>query len=471
MVSEPSFNRESSYRFRLMETSTALHISRDPLSSSRLKRSLTASVCALLALLPLFWNWEEFSRLIWFGDDYDLLNQIRKVGFIRWVVSPFAENFIPVFKVFWGAALSFSAGDYRYMISMLWLTHALNAFLLSLLISRLGASPLTALGAAGVFALSSSLHETLGWSVQWSAILCTTFYLLGLHTLLSSCRVGQLVRWQFGVLVGCAALSVFSFSRGMVVCGAFTCGGVVAPLYLRRPCGRWWVAAGVCLLPAIVAAVTLFVFADGNHQKLFSSEGQKLFSMVQFALTALALNPLDSLSYGAFSAGSISLAALALGLCVKALLALLALYFIRLEKPAVVLVFVLLLFDFGNALLLGIGRYHTGQAFALSSRYQYEFLLTFLVIAALALEGVLSPLRRMAAAVVGVAAILAWFCVASGWPTTAKEWTRWRGQDGAQAVRELDAGQEPAQRWIGFPSFMPYEELKAVRQSFNLTPR
>ena len=71
-----------------------------------------------------------FSRLYWFGDEFDLIDQIVRLGFWRCVWLAFAENFVPLFKVLWGGSVVLFRGSYAVMIALVWLTHALNVGLL-----------------------------------------------------------------------------------------------------------------------------------------------------------------------------------------------------------------------------------------------------------------------------------------------------------------------------------------------------
>ena len=44
----------------------------------------------LVSLLPYVLNRGLFSRLYWFGDEFDLIDQIDRLGFWRWVWLAFA---------------------------------------------------------------------------------------------------------------------------------------------------------------------------------------------------------------------------------------------------------------------------------------------------------------------------------------------------------------------------------------------
>src|SRR5580698_1238446 len=127
---------------------------------------LAGSACA--SLLPLFIYHRLFVQLFWFGDEFDLIDQIDRLGFWKWVWLTFAENFVPLFKVLWGGAVIGFGGSYAAMIAIVWLTHGLNVALLGRVMRTCGLSWSAVFIAQVVFGLTAANCETLGWSVQWS---------------------------------------------------------------------------------------------------------------------------------------------------------------------------------------------------------------------------------------------------------------------------------------------------------------
>jgi hypothetical protein len=129
---------------------------------------------------------------------------------------------------------------------------------------------------------------------------------------------------------------------------------------------------------------------------------------------------------------------------------------------------VFLAFDLGNAVLLGVGRYHTGILTAVSSRYQYASLAAVLPAAALALDqlrlGLRIPtgLRRPLLATGGLA-------LAGGlivcWPIEVDHFTRWRGIDSRRILFE-DPNPDPH----GVPGipFMPMDRAKELIAKYHL---
>jgi hypothetical protein len=166
-----------------------------PLSPlTRRTTQLLPWLAALLALAPLVLWRAEFAKLFWFADDFLLLDQINRMGFWPWLTEAFTENFAPVFKLLWGGSVFAFGGSYFALIVLLWLTHAFNTLCLGWLLRRAGFSWFVVAVVQLLFALTSANLETLGWSVQWSAVLATTFFLLAL--LWQEKHADQLGVWQ-----------------------------------------------------------------------------------------------------------------------------------------------------------------------------------------------------------------------------------------------------------------------------------
>ena len=137
------------------------------------------ALCAAASLLPLLLLHGQFQRLYWFGDEWDLLLDLKEGGFWPWVATAYGENFAPLFKLLWGGALLLGGGNYAMIITLCWLNHALAVLLLGVLLSRAGwGRPGCAL-ALLVFGLSTTNLEVLGWSMEWAVVLSATFLLAG----------------------------------------------------------------------------------------------------------------------------------------------------------------------------------------------------------------------------------------------------------------------------------------------------
>ncbi len=311
----------------------------------------------LAALVPFAAYHRMFSRLYWFGDEFDLIDQIDRVGFWAWLWTPFAENFVPLFKLLWGGSVFVFQGSYSAMIALVWLTHALNVVLLGRLMRVCGLGCGAVILAQIAFGLAPANIETLGWSVQWSAVLSSTFMLLALGSLFRAPSRPMSFVW--------AAASALSFSRGVLT-------GVLLALACLDPSGgkeqarlkRALCAAGY-ILPAVAVAVLIAVLAGGNQNHMSGHWAEAAI----FGAWYYCLNPAYSLlSFESWGWRTVLL----LGLCKVAIVV----WSLVRSRGRLRLLFLLLVaFDLGNTALLGIGRYHTGLLATAGSRYQYASLI------------------------------------------------------------------------------------------------
>ena len=335
----------------------------------------------LAALAPLVWQWAAFRELFWFGDEWDLLSQIEQAGLWPWLWSVFAENFVPVFKLLWGGAAQLFGGSYLAMLLLLWGTHAINAVLFGRLLLRAGFPLVATLFCQLTFGLSAVNIETLGWTVQWSAVLATTFFLLGLLALPTPASAPHTTSRRLAALMLCSAGSALSFSRGVLTGAVLALAQLWPEARLRLDLrGRTLARAALCLAPALAAAALIAIFATGNHRSL----SHHLAEASSYALWYFSLNPLHRL-VAVDSWGPVTTTLLG-----AAKIALLIWGWRRATPGQRHLLALLLAFDLGNSVLLGIGRYHTGLETAISSRYQYGSLLAVLPFASLALDGLLT---------------------------------------------------------------------------------
>jgi hypothetical protein len=415
-----------------------------------------------LAALAPFLIWQgEFQKLFWFGDDLFLLDQLARMGLREWSLLVFSENFVPLFKVLWGEAAVAGGGSYAVMLWLLWLTHALNCALFARLLHRSGFPFVATLVTAVVFALTPVNIETLGWSVQWSAVLATGFLLAGLWWLeRQHVRPGG-NRWRIHVpLFLFAAASACSFSRG-VLTGAVLGLGMLLPLVLLRDWRslvKRLPAAGLCLLPAVAVAAVIKLNSSGNHQQLAGHLGD----ILEFGGSYFLFNPGHTLLGGTSLHPGVLLllAGTKLGIVAGAL---------RLARGRVLhLLLLLLAYDLGNSLLVGIGRYHTGFLASLSSRYQYSSLLASLPFAGLLLAAGIARLpgaRTQRWAAVVLATLLAGYCL-QGWPSTLTGFTGWRGTE----LRQLLAAPATDDPAVTVPAleFMHVERAKALQRAYYL---
>ena len=391
------------------------------LSSSKSPvRFWPALVAALLTFFPLLQNQRDFRALFYFEDEWDLLNFWDQRGFGPWAGQVFAENFVPFFKTIWGGSILFFDGSYFALIVLLWLTHALNAALLCRIAQRLGCGVSVALLTAAVFGLSPLHYESLGWSVQWSAVLALTFALLGLLAVAPGATAELATPgWkQAAMACACSLASALCFSRGVVT-------GPALALVLLLTGARtesWAIRTAkmsLVLLPSLAVGIVIASASSGNHQHLRDA----LHPATNFALHYFGESPLRTL----FSETPVGDGpALALALVHLALAGIAW----KLATPRLrPLVAALLAFEIGNAVLLGIGRYHTGIPSAGGSRYQYSALAGLLPLAALIAQRllILFPRRWGEALTVAALAGIIWHA-AVHWPPTMHSWRTWRGE-------------------------------------------
>jgi hypothetical protein len=322
---------------------------RDRRAASREAWVLLASAC--LALVPYLAHLGMFNRLFWFADEFDLVDQMDRLGFWRWVWLVFAENFVPVFKVLWGGGVLLFGGSYAAMIGAVWLLHAFNVWLLGRLMRACNLPWAAVFFAQAAFGLTSGNIETLAWSVQGSAVLSVTFLLLALLGFISAPVRPASYAWS--------AASALSFSRGVLT------GPVLACASLYEGGDRHLARAAAFLAPSVIVALLILSLATGNQQHM----GGHWEDAAVFATWCYCLNPLYLLlRFESWGWRTVVI----LGLLKMTLV---AWSLARSGGRLRLLLAMLVALDLGNAVLLGIGRYHTGLASTVSSRYQYAALI------------------------------------------------------------------------------------------------
>ncbi len=371
-----------------------------------------------LTLLPFVVCRADIAQLFWFGDEWDLLDEIDRWGFWRWTWVMFTENFVPLFKIAWGSLVFAGGGSYFLMMAVLWLTHAINVALLGKLLlgSDLGwiATALT----LGVFGFAVTNIETLGWSVQWSPVLSVTFLLAAAHWHFRHAAATS--AWSLrvhGVLALLVTASALSFSRGVLTGAALAAISfvpVAADPSRRR---ARFVTAAVCMLPCAVVAALILALASPDTATI--GEPRQIGSMARFALYYLAQNPLHRI----LELPRVTLPTVAWLGALK--LALVAWCWMRSSGRVRRLFLFLLVLDIGNAALLGLGRAQTGITETVGARYQYVSLLCTLPFAGYALEALL---RRCFGARVALRTTVATLFVVSATWYVGRRWPLYMSQ-------------------------------------------
>ncbi|HLP09572.1 MAG TPA: hypothetical protein VK178_15520 [Opitutaceae bacterium] len=415
----------------------------------------------LLALAPFVLWHGEFAKLVWFADDLFLVDEISRIGLWRWLCVFFTESFVPLFKLGWGGALHLFGGSYLALLTLLWLTHALNVALLGRVLLRVGLPWFAAVAAQVVFALTPGNLESLAWSVQWSALLATTFLLLGLHVLGNDSARDVCPSWRTTALLAlCAAASACCFARGVLTGGVFSVA-VLAPAALDRDWRglvRRTPAALCALAPAIAVALAILLIPQGNQRQL----GGHLFEVAQFAATFLFLSPGPQL----FGADVTFASALVFG---ATKIAVVAGSFSVARGRMRALLLALTAYDLGNAVLLGIGRYHTGALAALGQRYLYGSLLATLPFLAFLLAHFATRFVahvRLRTALASALLLLLAVHFLRGWPAALAPFVAWRGTE----MRALLAAPYNPAPDVKVPAldFMHLERAKALQRAYDL---
>jgi hypothetical protein len=125
-------------------------------------------------------------------------------------------------------------------------------------------------------------------------------------------------------------------------------------------------------------------------------------------------------------------------------------------------------FDLGNAVLLGIGRYHTGLLATVGSRYQYASLLGIAPAAGFWLAWhwerlpVSAAARRLSFAVV---LALAAYCMCRQWSAGLDVFTATRGSD---SRRLLLVDKDPSPNSVPGIPFLPMDRAKALIAKYDL---
>ena len=368
---------------------------------------------ALVSVLPLVVWWRQFALLFFFHDDWELLQGASTNALIPWLFQPFLdEGILPLFKLLWITAVRFSGGSYMAMVVLLWVTHFAILLVFGWLLLRFRLSETAAAIAVVTLGLPWSNMETLGWSMQWSALLAILFLLIAWHVLLGILD-GR--RWLFYYVL-CLSASGLVSTRGVFYGGVLAAFVLVFPAAKQR---RWLI--GWSLLPSVlVTGATLLVKQRGPV-----GLGASLSSEVSFAAHDLFLNPLYTLI--SYSGRRVGLLALVLFGTVKAAVFVWAIVGAK-KMPVRELLLTLLAFDVLNALALGYGRAYTGDLAIVSSRYQYISLLCF----GPALGWAFSKLRKEVAVVL----VLVWLGVLGyPWKTHVGRRALWRGSDLRTALK------------------------------------
>ena len=314
---------------------------------------------AILSVLPFLIWLPKFKLLYWFHDDWELLNDWTTFGTAAWIRQPMGENFAPVFKLLWVGAIYLTGGSYLGMITLLWITHLAILFLLAMLLVRCDFSANAAAVSVLLLGLAWTNIEILGWATQWSALLCTLFLMIAWVALAGSVGRGAAILAIVALVLGGA-----TFVRGIPY-------GAVLGVF-------WLLSRRKLRYAALLFATSLILSIPyghllATHPNFQHMEPSRIAAMALWARNYLLLNPLYLLlSYPAKAADTKALWIFG----AMKILVMMAALLVATEAQRRLL-WTLLLFEIANAALIASGRYDTGSAGEISSRYQYAALLCF----------------------------------------------------------------------------------------------
>ncbi len=394
----------------------------------------------LVVWLPLVVYFAAFRRLFWFGDDWDLLNNLAKVGFLKWSLEPFGENFVPLFKPLFAGAIYLFHGSYTAIILLLWLTHGFNMFLFTIILRKIGFHNLSIMFAVLIAGVSWTNIETLGWVIQWTFVLASTAFLLTWLCLMAALNSsGKYRSCMMGLYLGCIVASPLFQSRGLLT------GLALSPILLLRndwqPVSRPPRALAVtsmALAFALVAAIQVTVVSP--YHSFQSLTWPVLVKMASFSAYYYLLNPLFLFVPFIFKTAG-WLPATVLG-TIKVVVLIWG--YEHSPKAARPFLSTLLVYDLGYSLILGYGRFQTGMAAACSSRYQYVALFCFAPFLGIAGTRCIESLTHRGKTRLA----LSWALLSVGTVLMVRQWSAplesWSGRRGTEIRTALREGEPDA---------------------------
>lgn len=382
-----------------------------------LNRDFTRAIIiatSIASVLPLVILWRDFEFLFFFHDDWLMLDGLERLGLGRWLFEPFAgESVFPLFKILWWSALRLTGGSYFGMIMILWITHAAICLLFGWLLARFGMAPAAIAFALLTLGLAWTNIETLGWFMQWNALLSMLFFLAAWHFLLKN---GQ-SRANTAACFLCLLAAALCSSRGIIA------GVVLTVFVLIENAGKARVRLCLlCLTPTVL--LTAIGWPVAPHHLFVAC------ATLRYASEYLILNPLFYLLpflRVKFEGGNLVIFGL-----IK--IAFFVWAFWKATPSARPLLWTLVALDLLFAASLGYARWPTGLPTATSSRYQYIPLLCFGPMA-----GILLARLRLGAWIAITLLIIV--VLTLPWKRHIEQWSTARGKIIRSAIAQDDPGQ------------------------------
>jgi hypothetical protein len=389
---------------------------------------------ALASLAPLLFNLSRFQMLFFFGDEWDLLSQMSHVGLLRSSLEQFGENFVPLFRLLWeGAVLAFH-GSYFSVVVLLWLTHFAIMVTFGSILRRIGLHPFVIVFSMLTCSLAWSNIESLAWTVQWSPMLATLFFVLSFLLLTS---LGGVEEWTWQVILKLALYivlllaSALCFSRGVINGPALAGFALLGWRPTTNPLLRRTILEISLIVPAILMA---FIYVPMMLRAPHPQSASHLQDIVLYGVYAFSLNPLFRIA--CWDQGQVGApAAVVFGLLQGAIV-LSGFAVIRKSRLQMAFMGSLLVYELLSCSLLAIGRYNTGMQSTVSSRYQYIALLGLAPFIGILLQRILFKPSNWLDRAAMWAVLLAW-CVLLlyRWPIEINTWSIWRGTEVRKALQ------------------------------------
>lgn len=427
-----------------------------------MKKSCPYALLSLLAILPLILFEKHIRKLFWFGDEFDLLNEFSGLGSYA-ILTPFAENFCPLFKLVWFQSVFWLDGQYFWIIAISWLIHVIIVLVFYKLLTSAGFDSFVSIFSASIFGIIPTNIETLTWSVQMSATLSMFFFVLGCHFQLKASDFNKSLSTT--VVVGlfmCALLSALSFSRGVLTGVVYFWHTLVVSKFSLHKLRKKILALLACLIPPAIVSSVIIISSQGNHSAL-SNLLESYWGVVHFGLFNFFLNPiLMMLNLGCSNDALNIVVGVSKTLIILAVLS-------RVDPKQRNLLLLLLIFDVGNSLLLGVGRFHTGLPAAISSRYQYASLICFLPFLGCFIQLILCVFKDLRIKHTLHVFTIVLFATISliRWNSEINSWVKWRGQEIREELKHNSLSPDSKMAPC-VPESMKLSKAKEIIEKFHL---
>jgi hypothetical protein len=425
--------------------------------------NIIVSIPLLFFFIIYFLCIPALKKLFWFGDAWDLLSQVQAQGFLAWTFSASGENFFPLFKTLWFGSVILFDGDYFVLMTIIWFNHIVNIWILGRLLLKWNMPRVGVFITLTFFGLSLTNIETLGWSVSWASIMATTFLLVVIDRMHVFKEQKQAPHLRDSTLILiCVALSALCFSRG-VLTGLVLGVTLLLPYFWNSSIVTRAILAIASIAISVAVVITILLISSGNHAKLDFTDFSVLWNIFRWAIYFFSLNPVARL----INLGTSSECVIFILLLIKSAIYLCA--FLVTPTRTRPLIAYLIIFDIANALLVGIGRYHTGFDAAICSRYQYQPLICFFPCVMILINKYImkfsQSFKKYAQILLYAVAFVLAFIMISTWSSTLHQWSYWRG---VSTVRILESDNPPEVGAIPGIPFLKTEQARRLVKTYNL---